>query len=631
MSSEVAKKVSFADMLGSASGVSSSEDTCVDIITFAEATWGFGMGTEPGIPALLPAQKWILKAFYGLPMDNTLKYIPIYDKFCETLLYSFTEKEFSEYLFNEGRLNTLNFHGKHQKLELVCGRRGTKTSVTSLIAGYEMYKMLLKRHPQGYFGIFPDDIISMTCLSTTEENAKILYDRTVGNLERSPFFRDFLHKDPNNIELSLKSTRDKEDFPDSPKKHTIRFVADACSAKGLRGPNNVFIALDEVAHFFKDSSGKASSDKSDNAIYEAVKPSLAMFQHPDRSPAGKTILISSPADKSGLLWEEYQRSFDPEGGEDILMVQLPSWEMNPKIPPAFLKAEYMKNPLVFSTEYGAEFSDRLSGWLEDPSVLRRCLDEDLRLNERSSTRTPYFLGGDVGMKNDATAVAIVHVEEPGEGEGDLPVIVLDWYEESFAKDEKKKVAEGDPDPVFTPEEVTEKITNVCSRFNVHKGLLDQYYHMSIIPLLRAKNITQVEYRHFNDSLNSDVYNNLFSKLVSKGVRIPTTGEFDPKGNPKDISLVTELLQLQAIKKSKYQIKVFMPEGNNRHDDKSDAFARAVFLATEYINQGGSGVGRGPSTSRVAISSAKAAARMANINTQRPRGGMIYKSGRRRYG
>ena len=629
MANEIVRATSFADMLGTASGVSDASNTCVDIITFAEAPWGFGMGSIQGIPALLPAQRWILKAFYGVPMDNKNKIVPIYDKFNETLLYSFTEIEFRDYLFNEGRLNTKEFHGKHQILELVCGRRGTKTSVTSLIGGYEMYKMLQQYHPQGYFGIFPDDIISMTCLSTTEENAKVLYDRTVGNLEGSPFFKDFMDKDPNKTELVLKSARDKKEFAGSPKKFTIKFIADACSAKGLRGPNNIFLALDEVAHFFKEVSGKASSDKSDKAVYEAVKPSLAMFQHPDRSPAGRTVFISSPADKSGLLWEEHQRSFDPELGGDILMVQLPSWEMNPKIPPSFLRSEFNKSPLMFATEYGAEFSDRLSGWLEDASILRRCLDDELRLRDRSAERIPFFMGGDVGLQNDATALAIVHVEQPAKGEGDLPVIVLDWYEEHFANKEKEKSEEG-LDPSYTPDEVVEKIVDLCKRFNVHKGLLDQYYNKSIQPLLKSKNLTQVECRQFTDSLNSEVYQVFQGKLASKGIKVPTTGEKDPKGNPKDISMVTELLQLQVMKKSKYQIKVFMPEGGHRHDDKSDAFARAVFLASEYIDAGGAGIKKDTPHVNLAKASIRAAARMANMNVQRPQGGMIYKSGGMRY-
>lgn len=637
MAGELIKGVSFADMLGSASGVSEGKEvSIVDIITFAEASWGFRMGDlAAGVPALLPAQRWVMKAFYGLPMDNVNKYIPIHDMFNENLLYMFTEQEFTDYLYNEGRLNTRNFHDHFQILGLVCGRRGTKTSVTSLIAGYEIYKMLSQYHPQAYFGVFPEDTISMTCLSTTEENAKILYDRTVQNMEVSSFFKDFMHKDPNSTVLELKSARDKKEFADNPKKYTIKFIADACSAKGLRGPNNIFVALDEVAHFFKDSPGKASSDKSDKAVDGAVTPSMAMFSLPPkeeggkRMPAGRKILISSPSDKTGLLWEEFQRSFEP-GIEDILMIQMPSWEMNHKIPSDFLRSEYRKSPLLFRVEYGAEFSDQLSGWLDDPSIIKRCISEDLRLTSRSNLRIPYFLGGDIGLQNDATAFAIVHVEEPGEGEGDLPVIVLDWYEEWFANKEKE-VSENGAEPYYEIEEVVSKIEDLTKRFNIHKGLFDQYYDKSLMPAFRKTNLTQMECRKFTDTLNSEVYQNLHAKLVSKGIKLPATGETDAKGNAKDIDLISEMTKLQVIKKSKYLIKVFMPEGKNQHDDKSDAFARAVQLATEYIDEGGVASSRSLSPANRSKAAVRAAARLASqINLQRPRGGIIYKSGNRRY-
>jgi hypothetical protein len=389
------------------------------------------------------------------------------------------------------------------------------------------------------------------------------------------------------------------------------------------------VALDEVAHFFKDTSGKASSDKSDKAVYEAVTPSLAMFKLPNGEPAGKIILISSPADKSGLLWDEHQRSYDPEKGQDILMVQLPSWEMNFKIPSSFLKSQYNKSSIVFDTEYGANFSDRLAGWIDDPTIVRRCVDEDLRMIERSSQRVPYFLGGDVGLKGDATALCVVHVEEAAKGEGDLPVIVLDWIGERFANLEKPK--ENGVDPTFTVEEVVEWVEQVCKNFNIHKGLLDQYYKMSVEPLLKNRRLTQVECRHFNDALNSDVYQNLMSRLVSKGIRLPGSGQVDNKGVPKDTPLVEELLQLQVIHKSKYMIKVFVPDGNGRHDDKSDAFARAVKLACEYIEAGGIGAKKNENTLAVrARSAARAAANLFSRDTKRPQGSMIYKSGNKRY-
>lgn len=627
----VPKGASLAEMLGRASGVDTQDNTnCVDILTFVEAPWGFGMGSGPGMPPLLPAQRWILKAFYGLELDDKEKRIPIHDRFNEELLYSFTEVEFRDYLYDEGRLNTKNLDGDHQMLALVCGRRGTKTSVTSFIAGYEMYKMLSRRHPQGYFGILPDEVIYMTCLSTTEENATILYDRVAGALESSLFFKDFMRKEPNKTELELKSLRDKEDFPENPKKHTIEFIADACSAKGLRGPSNIFIALDEVAHFFKDLAGKASSDKSDKAVYEAVKPSLAMFSHPDGSPAGKTVLISSPAEKAGLLWDTHQRSFDPVAGTDVLMVQLPSWEMNPTIPTKFLKSEYYGNPLGYDTEYGANFSDRLSGWLDDESVVTRCIEESARMQDRSLRRVPHFLGIDVGLKKDATALCVVHIEDDEQGS---PVIILDWYEEWHASKEKEAPPEGGL-PSYDPEEVVAKIADICSRFNIHEGLQDQYYHMSIMPLLKNKGLTQIKYREFNDKLNSDVYQNLMAKLVSKGVRIPGTGEVDAQNKPVRLDLVKELLKLQVINKSKYIIKVFMPDVKDAHDDLSDAFARAVFVASEYMAKGGSIGSAGQVGSRRAATSnmarARAEARLRSFDLKRPRGGMIYKSGGNRY-
>jgi len=636
MSSDIIipKGTSLADMLGKASGVGSPDSSsCVDVITFVEAPWGFGMGSGPGMPSLLPAQKWILKAFYGLELDNTVKSIPIYDRFCEELLYSFTEIEFRDYLYDEGRLNTKKLDGNHQMLALICGRRGTKTSVTSFIAGYEMYKMLSHRHPQRFFGILPDDIISMTCLSTTEDNATILYDRVAGALESSLFFRDHMQKEPNKTSLELKSNRDKEEFPENPKKHTIEFIADACSAKGLRGPSNIFIALDEVAHFFKDVSGKASSDKSDKAVYEAVKPSLAMFTYPGGQPAGKTILISSPAEKAGLLWDSHQRSFDPQAGEDILMVQLPSWEMNPTIPTKFLKSEYYSNPLGYDTEYGAQFSDRLSGWLDDESIVTRCIDENLRVQNRSLKRIPYFLGIDVGLKKDATALCVVHIENDSIEDGGMPVIVLDWYEEWHASKEKEAPVEGGL-PSYDPEDVVKKIEDICGRFNIHEGLQDQYYHMSIMPLLKKKSLTQIRYREFNDRLNSDVYQNLMAKLVSKGVKIPSTGEYDAQRKPIHIPIVKELLKLQVIHKSKYIIKVFMPDTKDAHDDLSDAYARAVFLASEYLAKGGSVSSSGNTSKKRAVnanvSRVKAEARRAGLLTKRPIQGMIYKSGGNRY-
>jgi hypothetical protein len=44
----------------------------VDIVSFAEAQWGLNI-------KLFPVQKFILKTFYGLPLDNNEKNILVPD------------------------------------------------------------------------------------------------------------------------------------------------------------------------------------------------------------------------------------------------------------------------------------------------------------------------------------------------------------------------------------------------------------------------------------------------------------------------------------------------------------------------------------------------------------------------
>jgi hypothetical protein len=612
---------SFSDLFGSAAGVDTNIDTLVDIITFAESEWGFGMGTTPGVPALLPAQKFILKCYYGVPLEEKEKVIPIYDRFNENLLYSFTEKEFAQYLYDTGRLNTLDFGEHRTTLAMICGRRGTKTTVTALIAGYELYRMLSRYHPQAYFGIMPDDLISMTCLSTSKENALVLYKRTTANITRSPFFREYLLKNPNQTNVEFQSTRDIEKYGKKSKQVSIEFVADACSSNAGRGPSNIFVALDEVAHFFQDDKDK-SSGNSDQAVYDAVTPSLAMFKNPNGLPAGKIILISSPAQRSGLLYDEYERSFDKEKGSDVLMIQLPSWEMNPMISAAYLRSKYHKSPKVYDCEFGAEFSDRLSGWIEDEAIVRNCVKPGLRTIERSSLRIPYFMGVDVGLKNDGTAVAIVHVEDEVINGIPTKVIVLDNLEIIYASDVKK---DSESEKYFTPAEITEFIISFTQKFHVVKGLLDQYYGMAFMPLITAKNVNMIEARTFTDVLNNTVYQTLMAKFMTGAIRLPESTELDNLGRPKDTSIVTELLTLQAIHKSKHMLKVKAPEG--KHDDQSDALARAVMLAVEYIDKGGSS-GKVAAVSSSSGIGARSRLRkdMARMDVKRPTPGMIYKSG-----
>jgi hypothetical protein len=550
-----------------------------DAIEFIMAPWGLAMGCNKDVPALYPVQRFIIRSYYGLILDDSPnRDIIIKDQFNERELYRFNEQEYMTYLFNEGRINRLYEPGNMvPNMVLVCGRRGGKSTVTSCIIAYEVYKLLNKYCPQEYYGIMPEDPIKVTCISTSRETANELFTKIVGHIERSEFFRKYRRK-PTQQYVFLSTQRDLDKYG-AKGLASINIRVAPCSAKGLRGPGNIVVALDEMAFFFADDKNAgvtSNKDRDDGAIYKAATPSVAKFKKPDGSPDGKIICLSSPGPKSGKFFKEYERSFDADN-EDLLMMQAPTWEMDPNLSSQFLKNSYKANPITFKSEYGAQFSDRLFGWIDDPEIVRKNIIPGLKLKERSMHRVPHFMGVDLGLKKDGTAVTIGHwMQEIIEGVK-VDKLEIDYYAVRYAKNEGKEY--------FEPDEMVEWIASFTKKYFITKGLFDQYYDMTMEPKLHKMGHKQFEARHFNDTLNSTVYQMLLSCLLSKVLRIPEEDESYVDGiRTTDSELVAELLALQAQQKSKYIIKVEAPDREGEHDDLSDSLARMIYIAHEYKNK-----------------------------------------------
>jgi hypothetical protein len=74
-----------------------------------------------------------------------------------------------------------------------------------------------------------------------------------------------------------------------------------------------------------------------------------------------------------------------------------------------LRSWFAENPVTYMSEYGAEFSDRVTAWIENEQILRMNIVPGLKLKTISYERIPHFLGIDIGSKNDGTAIAISHI------------------------------------------------------------------------------------------------------------------------------------------------------------------------------------------------------------------------------
>lgn len=570
-------------------------DDYVDIITFIEAPWGLGL-------KLFPVQRVILKAHYGMELDDNAlgipldcpvdsthpEYDPSWDEHLDdegfykwrVVITDFrrenpkymTEAGYLRFLHSEGRCNTARVIPGKQRREMVLsvGRRSGKTLITSCIVAYETYKLLLKGNPQRYYGSSQSNVIQLISVATDRDQAGLLYREASGHFTKCDFFKPYAA----NATQSFATFQTPFDidrygsYSDNPKaRYSINVTFRSCVAKGLRGGANVLVALDEVAHF--GEKGQASADE----VYQAVEPSTRTFSPKDpKNPIrpigeneGRIILISSPLGRQGLFYKQYTLGFgNNKAADNLLCIQAPTWEVNPTVPAETFVASYLKDPNVFFTEFGAVFSDRTRGWIEDPADLMACVDPDLRPRTRAPARSPHFMGLDVALVGDYTSIAIGHNDPQGR-------VVLDCVE-------RIKAGEGDFEHLERLEfdDVADWVLDFSRRFYISEGMFDQWAGIPMEQALKKRGLSTLKSVHHTRNLSSQMFQNFKNLMYDKKIvlydwPIPDGDEHSPH--------IAELLELQAEYISKYIVKVEAPNIDGKHDDLSDALVRMAWVAT----------------------------------------------------
>lgn len=517
-----------------------------DVITFVESSWGLGI-------TLTPVQKFTLKCMYGLPLDKTTKNIEIPDIVNERILYRFTEREFLHWLYAEKRCNVEETEGHiWQNLILAWGRRSGKSLLAACVSNYEMYRLLKQTDPAKFYNQSPGTVISILNVAPTDDQAGDLFDTAQTLAMKCPYIKDrLLHSTMTYFDVQTDT-----DIKMDRKRASLMSISGGCSSNSLRGKNSIVIIMDEMAHFI-DNNGRFSGSE----VYNALEPSRLTFRRD-----GKVICISSPYAKFGKFYELWQESF--QAPEITLAFKMYSAMVNPpRCEPEILKAARKANRTKFMCEYGGEFSDTITAWIEDEAEFKRCV-----ITTPGPTRgvhdVPYYYGIDLGFKNDGTAVAIVH-KEP-----ETSKIVLDyanvWY--SGASD----VWEID-DSIYLPckqfasldllrmSDIVTEIKELVKWFPAKEGVFDQHNGYALAELFQSEHLAQFEMENFSESLNSEVYQ-LVKRLYAEQLLVL----FD---HP---ILVKEMLTLEAEKRARDKTIVRAPVRKGAHDDISDAFCRAVW-------------------------------------------------------
>lgn len=566
-----------------------------NILDYIEQPWGLAM-------RLFPAQRFLVKLFYFLPLNETLPEDPadrirIPDMFNTRFLYEFTEKEYLSYLYNEGRCNIGEQDHDRRELILVIGRRAGKTTLSGIFASYEVYRLLNLYNPQNYYGLPNGNRIQLISVATDKDQAGLLFNEVTSHLAKCEYFKPFIanntlshvnFRTPYDIDKFGPTSKQTENgrFISLNGKATLRVTFKSCIAKGLRGAGNAVVILDEMAHF-QDRGQSSAKD-----IYDAVTPSTAAFSPknekglPIADVESRIILISSPLGKSGKFFELFDLAMHGgEGSEKLLAVQAPTWEINPTVPASYYKQKYHSDPVVFAVEHGAQFSDQVTGWIERESDLMSCVDTQLRPKLLGPSRMPHQMGIDVGLVEDGTAVVITHVE------GDT--VVLDYHECWYAGTDWR---ESNPhlDGVYSTlysktlanverldfDEIAEWIASLTKKFHITEGLFDRWNGIPLEQALHKRGLKQFKTEFFTRDQSSKIFQSAKMFIFDEKLRLydyPT----DP-GSKKHSPLIAELLTLQARQISKNLVMVEKPKKAGAKDDLSDALVRSIWLSTELL-------------------------------------------------
>ena len=574
-----------------------------NILDYIESSWGLGM-------RLYPVQRFLVKLYYFMPLEETEKTIEISDMLGTKVLYRFTEREYLTFLFNEGRCNIGEQDRERRQLVLSIGRRGGKTTLSSIFASYEIYRLLNLRNPQEYYGFPNGNLIQIISVATDKDQAGILFNEVTTHLAKCEYFKPYIanntqsqirFRTPYDIERYGPTARHQNGkFVSFNGKATLRVTFKSCIAKGLRGHSNAVVIMDEMAHY-QDTGQSSAKD-----IYDSVTPSTATYS-PKDPRTGMTILkpdgsaypvesrviaISSPLNKSGKFYDLYHLAMTAgPGSENMLAIQAPTWEINPTVSPDYYRQKYHEDPAVFLTEHGAQFSSRVRGWIEREEDLMACVEDEHRPSSLGVPRYPHQMGIDIGLMNDGTAVFIT-----AEIGGRVVLVYhelwqagIDWKTSNphlasdYSTDYCKLLGEATR---LEFDEISAWIAKLTKRFYVTDGIFDRWNGIPLEQALLKKGLTQFRSELFSPDLRSRIYQNAKMLMFDKRLLLYDYPKFimGEVAGKKHSAFIQELLTLEARTKSKNIVEVCAPSGVDYHDDMSDAFVRAVWLTSERMRE-----------------------------------------------
>ncbi len=487
-----------------------------------------------------PGQVVFLKLIFGQELDSITKYElrietskGVKPEDFELSHVNYTETEIYEYFTGFPYV----YAGKgFNRINLIIGRRGSKTTLASILALF----FSIKTNWKPYLSKTP--IASVVVLSHTVGFSQEVLDIIKGLVDDSPVLSRLKDTTAKNTqtEFNLKVPFIKPDG--SIEYSRVAIKVGAASKRTTRGRAVCVALADEIAWWEQSSETK----ETDAQIIRALRPALGQFgEH------SALFKLSSPLGKNGILYEEWMRR--EELKHDYVQLQSPSWVMNPIVPDSVFAKDFRDDPDGFDTEYRAIFAESISNFIQPEFVDSCVMKGELSLPPSEDKSIRYFAAIDAAFKSDRFAFTLIGANESRITQFSCRV----W-----------QGSKGSPVEAF---EVAKYISAICRQYKVNQVSADQFAFQPMKEIFQKFNINLIE-QAFTLTYKKKIFFSLKRAIHNNAIDL------------LDIPLQTkEIKELQVEQAGGGQVKISHLLGS--HDDTACALAIAVHTAYEKSGGG----------------------------------------------
>ena len=336
-----------------------------------------------------PAQAVALKCIFGQHLDPVTPHYIWMETVDDNDVFSLdkvmmTEVEIYKFMTDADYLP--EFQSKRNRINLIVGRRGGKTTIAAMLAVYQAIKInwkpFLKKTPAATVAI----------LSHSREFSDEVLEIIKQFVDESPILRKLVDKTKKHTQSTFNLT--VPFWEESKIVHSrVTIKVGAASKKTIRGKAICTLLCDEIAYWNLDENAA----ERDEDILRAARPALLQFRE-----HGLLIKLSSPGIKQGILYNEYQRRH--ELPDNYLTLKAPSWVWNTILMENEFKQEYILDPTGFDAEYRANFVDSISNFIM-PEYVELCAMRGVTFQtpEPKGTDIVYCAAIDAAFKGDRFA------------------------------------------------------------------------------------------------------------------------------------------------------------------------------------------------------------------------------------